>query len=77
MTLSIKHPKLFISYSQTDDRHKDWVANLAESLLKDGSRKQSVQRRKCLDRNRDSIPTLYITNNGTTNNNYYKHGKSL
>ena len=36
MTLSIKHPKLFISYSQTDDRHKDWVANLAESLLKDG-----------------------------------------
>jgi EAL domain-containing protein (putative c-di-GMP-specific phosphodiesterase class I) len=32
----IKHPKLFISYSPTDNRHKDWVVRLAERLLNDG-----------------------------------------
>lgn len=31
-----QYPKLFISYSQTDNRHKDWVVNLAERLLRDG-----------------------------------------
>lgn len=31
-----QYPKLFISYSQTDDRHKDWVVDLAERLLEDG-----------------------------------------
>lgn len=31
-----EYPKLFISYSQTDDRHKGWVVDLAERLLKDG-----------------------------------------
>jgi EAL domain-containing protein (putative c-di-GMP-specific phosphodiesterase class I) len=31
-----EYPKLFISYSQTDDRHKDWVVDLAKRLLKDG-----------------------------------------
>ena len=31
-----EYPKLFISYSQTDDRHKDWVVGLAERLLDDG-----------------------------------------
>ena len=31
-----QYPKLFISYSQTDDRHNDWVVDLAERLLKDG-----------------------------------------
>ncbi len=36
MTLLLKYPKLFISYSQTDDCHKDWVVNLAERLLEDG-----------------------------------------
>jgi EAL domain-containing protein (putative c-di-GMP-specific phosphodiesterase class I) len=36
MSLVIKHPKLFISYSQTDDRHKDWVVDLAKRLFKDG-----------------------------------------
>ena len=31
-----QYPKLFISYSQTDDRHSDWVVDLAERLLSDG-----------------------------------------
>ena len=31
-----QYPKLFISYSQADDRHRDWVVDLAERLLDDG-----------------------------------------
>jgi EAL domain-containing protein (putative c-di-GMP-specific phosphodiesterase class I) len=31
-----EYPKLFISYSQTDDRHKSWVVDLAERLIDDG-----------------------------------------
>jgi hypothetical protein len=34
--ISVKIPKVFISYSWDDPRHKEWVCNLATRLRRDG-----------------------------------------